>query len=226
MIIQGLQKLTVLDFPGQVACIVFTAGCSFRCPFCHNATLVKGEGDRIPEEEVLSYLKKRQGILDGVVITGGEPTLQNDLKDFIIKVKGMGYKVKLDTNGYHPDKLKELLDEGLVDYVAMDIKNSKEKYACTTGLQNIDISRIERSVDLIKNGNVPYEFRTTVMAELHQKEDVTAISEWLKGAKKHYLQSFKDSGDILYGTFTPLEEQKMIEFREIMAKNVTETGTR
>ena len=150
MIIQGLQKLTVLDFPGQVACIVFTAGCSFRCPFCHNATLVKGEGDRIPEEEVLSYLKKRQGILDGVVITGGEPTLQNDLKDFIIKVKGMGYKVKLDTNGYHPDKLKELLDEGLVDYVAMDIKNSKEKYACTIGIQNVDITRIERSVDLIK----------------------------------------------------------------------------
>ena len=226
MIIQGLQKLTVLDFPGQVACIIFTAGCSFRCPFCHNATLVKGEGDVISEEEIFSYLKKRQGILDGVVITGGEPTIQKDIKEFVSKIKAMGYKVKLDTNGYHPDKLKELLDVGLIDYVAMDIKNSKEKYALTTGVPNIDISRVEESVELIKNGNVPYEFRTTVMAELHQTQDIVAIAEWIGGAKKHYLQAFKDSGDLLNGTFTPLNEEKMEEFRQIMAKTVLEAQTR
>ena len=226
MIIQGLQKLTVLDFPGQVACIVFTAGCSFRCPFCHNATLVKAEGDNISEEEVLAYLKKRQGILDGVVITGGEPTIQKDLKEFIIKIKNLGYKVKLDTNGYHPEVLDDLLNDGLVDYVAMDIKNSKDKYAVTVGLQNIDILRIERSVELLKNCNIPYEFRTTTMEELHSEEDIKSIAEWLKGAKKYFLQSFKDSGDILCGTFTPLDDAKMQEFKQILIKNGIETECR
>lgn len=226
MIIQGLQKLTVLDFPGQVACIVFTAGCSFHCPFCHNATLVKGEGENIPEEEVLAYLKKRQGILDGVVITGGEPTIQKDLKEFIIKIKNLGYKVKLDTNGYHPEVLEDLLNDGLVDYVAMDIKNSKDKYAVTVGLQNIDILRIERSVELLKNGNIPYEFRTTTMEELHSEEDIKSIADWLKGAKKYFLQSFKDSGDILCGTFTPLDDEKMQVFKHILIKNGIETECR
>lgn len=226
MIIQGLQKLTVLDFPGQVACIVFTAGCSFRCPFCHNATLVKAEGDNISEEEVLAYLKKRHGILDGVVITGGEPTIQKDLKEFIIKIKNLGYKVKLDTNGYHPEVLEDLLNDGLVDYVAMDIKNSKDKYAVTVGLQNIDILRIERSVELLKNCNIPYEFRTTTMEELHSEEDIKSIAEWLKGAKKYFLQSFKDSGDILCGTFTPLDDAKMQDFKQILIKNGIETECR
>ncbi|MBQ9114933.1 MAG: anaerobic ribonucleoside-triphosphate reductase activating protein [Clostridia bacterium] len=226
MIIQGLQKLTVLDFPGQVACIVFTAGCSFRCPFCHNATLVKAEGDNISEEEVLAYLKKRQGILDGVVITGGEPTIQKDLKEFIIKIKNLGYKVKLDTNGYHPEVLEDLLNDGLVDYVAMDIKNSKDKYAVTVGLQNIDILRIERSVELLKNCNIPYEFRTTTMEELHSEEDIKSIAKWLKGAKKYFLQSFKDSGDILCGTFTPLDDAKMQDFKQILIKNGIETECR
>lgn len=226
MIIQGLQKLTVLDFPGQVACIVFTAGCSFRCPFCHNATLVKAEGDNISEEEVLAYLKKRQGILDGVVITGGEPTIQKGLKEFIIKIKNLGYKVKLDTNGYHPEVLEDLLNDGLVDYVAMDIKNSKDKYAVTVGLQNIDILRIERSVELLKNCNIPYEFRTTTMEEFHSEEDIKSIAEWLKGAKKYFLQSFKDSGDILCGTFTPLDDAKMQDFKQILIKNGIETECR
>lgn len=226
MIIQGLQKLTVLDFPGQVACIVFTAGCSFRCPFCHNATLVKAEGENVSEEEVLAYLKKRQGILDGIVITGGEPTIQKDLKEFIIKIKNLGYKVKLDTNGYHPEVLEDLLNDGLVDYVAMDIKNSKDKYAVTVGLQNIDILRIERSVELLKNCNIPYEFRTTTMEELHSDEDIKSIANWLKGAKKYFLQSFKDSGDILCGTFTPLDDAKMQDFKQILIKNGIETECR
>lgn len=226
MIIQGLQKLTVLDFPGQVACIVFTAGCSFRCPFCHNATLVKGEGDVVTEDEVLSFLKKRQGILDGVVITGGEPTIQKDLKEFILKVKALGYKVKLDTNGYHPDALKELLDGNLLDYVAMDVKNSKEKYSCTTGIQNVDISRIERSIEMLKIGNVPYEFRTTVMEETHDIQDIVEIGKWLQGAKKHYIQSFKDSGDILAGSFTPPSDEKMGEFKQILIKTISEVECR
>lgn len=226
MIIQGLQKLTVLDFPGQVACIVFTAGCSFRCPFCHNATLVKGEGDVVTEDEVLSFLKKRQGILDGVVITGGEPTIQKDLKEFILKVKALGYKVKLDTNGYHPDALKELLDGNLLDYVAMDVKNSKEKYSCTTGIQNVDISRIERSIEMLKIGNVPYEFRTTVMEETHAIQDIVEIGKWLQGAKKHYIQSFKDSGDILAGSFTPPSDEKMGEFKQILIKTISEVECR
>ncbi len=226
MKIQGLQKLTVLDFPGQVACIVFTAGCSFRCPFCHNATLVKSEGENITEEEVMAFLKKRQGILDGVVITGGEPTIQKDLKEFVVKVKALGYKVKLDTNGYHPEALKELLEENLLDYVAMDVKNSKAKYSCTTGIQNVDISRIEQSIEMLKNGNVPYEFRTTVMEELHQTQDIVEMGKWLQGAKKHYIQSFKDSGDILCGNFTAPNEQKIGEFKQILIKTIPEVESR
>ncbi|MBQ8178807.1 MAG: anaerobic ribonucleoside-triphosphate reductase activating protein [Clostridia bacterium] len=226
MIIQGLQKLTVLDFPGQVACIVFTAGCSFRCPFCHNATLVKGDGESISEDEVLSYLKKRQGILDGVVITGGEPTIQKDLKQFILKIKNLGYKVKLDTNGYHPEVLEDLLNEGLLDYVAMDIKNSKERYAVTVGLQNIDVLRIERSVELLKNCSIPYEFRVTTMQEFHSEKEFEAIAEWAKGAKKIFIQSFKDSGDILCGTFTPFDDAKIADFKQILAKTVTDVESR
>ncbi len=226
MNIQGLQKLTILDFPSQVACIVFTAGCSFRCPFCHNASLVKGEGDPITEEEVLAYLKKRQGILDGVVITGGEPTIQKGLKEFLIKIKALGYKIKLDTNGYHPEVLEDLLASNLLDYVAMDIKNSPERYAVTAGLPNIDMSRIEKSIELLKNCSIAYEFRTTVMEGMHRTLDMVYISKWLKGAKKYFLQNFKDSGDTLMGTFEPIDEQKMTEFKEIMAKTIPEVGTR
>ena len=226
MKIQGLQKLTLLDFPGQVACIIFTAGCSFRCPFCHNATLVKGEGADLSEEEVLSYLKKRQGILDGVVITGGEPTIQKGLREFIIKVKDLGYKVKLDTNGYQSEVLESLLNEGLLDYVAMDIKNSKEKYSVTIGLQKVDFSRIERSIEILKNCTIPYEFRTTTMAELHTEEDVKGVGQLAQGAKKIFIQSFKDSGDILCGTFTPPNDEKIAIFKDILTNFVDEVGTR
>ncbi len=226
MKILGLQKLTILDFPSKVACIVFTAGCSFRCPFCHNASLVKCEGDVVKEEEILAYLKKRQGILDGVVITGGEPTVQPDLLDFIKKIKELGYSVKLDTNGYHPEALEMILKAGVLDYVAMDIKNSKEKYSLITGVPNVDLSRIEKSVELIKNGGVAYEFRTTVMEEFHTAQDIVAISKWIAGAKRYFLQNFNDSGDVLIGTYTPVSEEKMAEFKEIMAKTVAEVGAR
>lgn len=168
-----------------------------RCPFCHNASLVTGEAPEcFPEEEILSYLRKRTGLLDGVAITGGEPLLHKDIKDFIKKVKGIGYAVKLDTNGSFPERLGELLSEGLLDYIAMDIKNSKENYSLAAG-KNVDISNIEKSVELIKNSSIPHEFRTTVTKELHTEEDIASVAKWLGKGERYFLQQFKNSGEIL-----------------------------
>lgn len=197
MIIKGIQKLTLLDFPSRVACTVFTAGCNFRCPFCHNASLVLGnEGDIIPTEELFAFLEARRGRLSGVCISGGEPTLQPDLIQFIRRVREMGYAVKLDTNGYRPEVLRELLSEGLVDYIAMDIKTSRERYSAVAGV-DIDVSKIEESADMIMRSGIDYEFRTTVVKELHSGEDFTNIGNWLSGAKAFYLQGFIDSGDCI-----------------------------
>ena len=197
MKIYGFQKMTLLDFPTKVACTIFTGGCNFRCPFCHNAGLVTHiDGPQIPVQEIFSYLEKRKGILDGVCITGGEPLLQPDIVEFISTIKNMGYAVKLDTNGAFPDRLKELIDASLLDYVAMDIKNSKEKYAQTCGI-DIDISIIEKSVEILKEGKVPYEFRTTLVRELHTEEDILSMANWLSGTRYWYLQSFVDSGDLI-----------------------------
>ncbi len=198
MKIGGFSKLTLLDFPGCVACIVFTSGCNFRCPFCHNASLVTHTKDSedISEDEILSYLKKRKGLLDGVVITGGEPLLQNGIEDFIIKVRDLGYKVKLDTNGSFPDKLKNLLDKGLLDYVAMDIKNSKEKYSATAGCE-VNLADIEKSISLLENSGIDYELRTTVTQELHNEDDIKNIALWIKKSPKYFIQNFKNSGDIV-----------------------------
>ncbi|MBQ6947119.1 MAG: anaerobic ribonucleoside-triphosphate reductase activating protein [Clostridia bacterium] len=197
MKIYGFQKMTLLDFPGKVACTVFTGGCNFRCPFCHNASLVTHiDGAPIAEEEILSYLNKRKGLLDGVCVTGGEPLLQGDIASFLRRIKEMGYLVKLDTNGAFPDRLRALLEAGLVDYVAMDIKNSKEKYAVTAGVP-VDLAAIERSVELLKEGRVDYEFRTTLVKELHTEEDILSMAKWLSGAKYWYLQNFTDSGDLI-----------------------------
>ena len=213
MKISGLNKLTLLDFPQHVACIIFTSGCNFRCPFCHNATLVTHtqDAENFSEEEILSYLKKRQGILDGVVITGGEPLIQNGIEEFIVKVKNLGYKVKLDTNGANPEKLISLVEKGLVDYVAMDIKNSKEKYNITAGCENIDISKIEQSVEFLLKGTVDYEFRTTVVNELHTIQDIEAICEWISGAKRYFLQNFVDSGDIISDNLSSVSTEKIAQ---------------
>ncbi len=199
MTIHGFQKMTLLDYPGKVACTLFTAACNFRCPFCHNAGLVTSisAAERIGEEEIFAYLRKRQGILDGVCITGGEPTLQKDLPDFIRTVRSLGYAVKLDTNGSDPELLAALIDEGLVDYVAMDIKNTKEKYAATIGLADYDLSPVEKSVKLLLEGRVDYEFRTTVVAEYHTPEDIASIARWIKGAPRYFLQPFVDSGNLI-----------------------------
>ena len=192
----GLQKLTLLDYPGKMACTVFTGGCNFRCPYCHNRSLVflnENDGE-ILTGDILDYLETRKKILDGVCISGGEPLLQKGIKDFIRKVKDLGMLVKLDTNGSSPDILKELIDEGLVDYVAMDIKQYPEKYLKTIGLENFDLKEIERSKDLLLQGKVDYEFRTTVVREFHEIEDFAKIGEWIKGARRYYLQNFEDHG--------------------------------
>lgn len=218
MIIQGMQKLTLLDYPQKVACIIFCGGCNFRCPFCHNASLVidkQGVGS-ISEDEVLEFLKKRQGLLDGVVITGGEPLLQPDLEQFIRKIKDLGYLVKLDTNGYQPEKLADLIRCEILDYIAMDIKNSKEKYSLTAGV-NIDITKIEESVRIIMNSNVDYEFRTTVVQELHSEDDFTTISSWISGAKNYYLQRFTDGPNLIkQGCFTPPTNESLMKYKGIL----------
>lgn len=209
MKIYGLQKLTLLDYPKKTACTIFTGGCNFRCPFCHNALLVTDidNSNTYTEEEILDFLAKRKGLLDGVCITGGEPLMQNDIAEFIKKIKELGYKVKLDTNGTFPEKLAELLKNRLVDYVAMDIKNSKEKYAETAGIKNINLSDIEKSINLLKSSDVDYEFRTTVVKEFHTEADIEKIAEWIKGAKSYFLQNFEDSGNLIGENLTPVGKQ-------------------
>ena len=200
MLIKGLQKLTLLDFPERMACTVFTFGCNFRCPFCHNASLVlsdRANDTVIPEEELFAFLQKRRGILEGVCITGGEPTLMPDLSDFIRKVKALGYAVKLDTNGYRPAVLKTLVTEGLLDYVAMDIKNSLPLYGKTVGIPTIDTTPIEESMDFLMVGHVPFEFRTTLVRGLHTPQSVADIGRRLAGEERFFLQTFEDSGDLI-----------------------------
>ncbi len=216
MYINGFQKLTILDYPGKVACIVFTPGCNFRCPFCHNAALVThiDRDTYIDEEEVLSYLRKRQGILDGVVITGGEPLLQDGIEEFIGKIKELGYCVKLDTNGSFPEKLISLVEKGLVDYVAMDIKNSKAKYMTTIGVGNIDMASIEKSVDFLLQNKVEYEFRTTVVDGFHTLQDIQDIVVWIKGAHKYFLQNFVDSGDLIEAGLSPVSVDMLKEMKK------------
>ena len=193
----GLQKLTLLDFPGEVACTVFSSGCNFRCPFCHNASLVLSDGaELLPEAEVVNFLKKRSGVLDGVCFTGGEPLLHDAIPDLMRQAKDMGYKVKLDTNGSFPERLERVLASGAADYVAVDIKNSPEKYAVTCGCDRA-LPLVERSVELLKSGRTPYEFRTTVTGNLHSPEDFAAIGRWISGAPRYFLQAFLESGEVL-----------------------------
>ena len=212
MLIKGLQKLTLLDYPTKTACTIFTGGCNFRCPFCHNASLVTHiDGESIEEEEILSYLKKRQGLLDGLVVTGGQRTLQGDLDDFLGKVKALGYAVKLDTNGRSPEKQKTLVEKGLVDYVAMDIKNTAAKYPVTAGCGSAVLGKVEESIDFLLADTVDYEFRTTVTAELHTPQDIGDIAKRIKGAKRYFLQNFIDCGDIVSPGNTPVTPQVMAE---------------
>lgn len=201
MRVAGLQKLTLLDFPGRTAATVFTPGCDFRCPFCHNADLVAGGGEAgdIPAEEVLAFLEKRQGLLDGVCVTGGEPLMQPGLAEFCAAARELGFAVKLDTNGSFPDRLRALLNAGLVDYVAMDVKNAPARYAETVGVAALDLEPVRASIDLLLGGGVPFEFRTTVVRELHTADDLRALAQWIEGAPAWFLQSYLDAESVLAG---------------------------
>ncbi|MBQ6937477.1 MAG: anaerobic ribonucleoside-triphosphate reductase activating protein [Clostridia bacterium] len=216
----GFQKLTLLDYPGKVACTLFTAGCNLRCPFCHNASLVTHIDNVVSydEDEILDFLRKRQGILGGVCITGGEPLMQSGVTDFIKKVKELGFSVKLDTNGTFPEKLTMLAESKLIDYVAMDIKNCKEKYAVTSGITDLNIGNIEKSVEFLLSGKIPYEFRTTVVAEFHTPQDIGEIAKWIKGADKYYLQNFVDSGDLIEDGLCAVSPETMQNMRAVAAK--------
>ena len=222
MLISGLQKLTLLDFPGTVACTVFTAGCNFRCPFCHNAALVlpeRIEGDPNGVETVLRFLKTRQGILEGVAITGGEPLLHGDMADFLREIRALGYRIKLDTNGSFPERLESLIAEGLVDRVAMDVKNDPARYADTVGLRALDLGAVERSRDILMRGTVDYEFRTTVVKGLHTRESLLEAARWIAGVKEYYLQQYKDSGDLLDPRgLGPYSNQEMHTLRDAVAE--------
>lgn len=208
MKISGLQKLTLLDYPGKMAAIIFCAGCNFICPFCQNSELVLSpqNAPSIEKDELFSFLNKRKKILDGIVITGGEPLIYEETYELIREIKDLGYLVKLDTNGSFPERLKRLIDDRLVDYVAMDIKNSKAKYAKTTGRDKTDTDLIEESINILLSGKVEYEFRTTVIKELHTEQDFNEIGKWIMGAKHYYLQAYRDSENVISRRFTPPEK--------------------
>lgn len=228
MKISGIQKLTLLDYPEHMAATIFTSGCNMRCPFCHNSSLVNVDKNAvfIDENDILDFLKKRVGKLDGICITGGEPLLQSDLIPFIKKVKELGFKVKLDTNGYLFDKLKEILDLNIVDYVAMDIKNSLTKYPLTAGLNSMIIENISKSIELLKSSNIDYEFRTTIVKELHNIEDIKEIATMLKGCEKYFLQQFEDTPYNLKQGYSAHDEKTLIEFKNYLNKEGIKTEIR
>lgn len=227
MKIHGLQKMTLLDFPGRVACTVFLGGCDFRCPYCHNFELVDGSAPAIMEEGALyAFLEKRRGLLDGVAITGGEPTLRPDLPELMRHIRDMGYAVKLDTNGGHPDRLEKILSEHLADYVSMDIKNSPEKYAQTVGLARVDLEPIRACAALLMAGETDYEFRTTVVDELHNAADFEAIGAWIAGARRYFLQAFTDRDSVPFAGLHAPSDGKMRQYAEIARRYVPDTRLR
>lgn len=221
MKIQGFQKLTLLDFPGKTAATVFTGGCNFRCPFCHNSDLVvnPGEFPELDAEEILATLKKRAGFIDGVCVTGGEPLLW-DISGFAGRVKEYGLLVKLDTNGSYPERLEKLLSTGTIDFVAMDIKNSPDRYAETVGIKDFDTAPILKSVDILKGSGVPHEFRTTVVRELHGEREMEKIGEWLSGEERYFLQGYKLSDGVIDKTLTAYTPEEMKGLLEVVKKYI------
>ncbi len=217
MKIHGLQKMTLLDYPGRVACTIFLGGCDMRCPFCHNAELLDGSAPAVMEsEELLAFLKKRQGLLDGVAITGGEPLLRPDLPELAARIRELGYPVKLDTNGMHPDRLRQMIREGLVQYVAMDIKNCPGRYAETAGLPAIDLVPVQQSIDLLMAGETDYEFRTTVVSEFHSEDSFREIGPWIRGAKRYFLQKFTDRDTVPFAGLHAPSDEELRRFAEIV----------
>ena len=227
MKIHGLQKMTLLDFPGKVACTVFLGGCDMRCPFCHNAELIDGTAPAVmEEEELLSFLKKRQGLLEGVAITGGEPLLRPDMAGLMERIRDLGLKIKLDTNGNHPDRLRQLVEAGLVDYVAMDVKNSPERYAETVGFDAFDTGRIDESIRYLLGEPVPYEFRTTVVRQFHDAQSFEAIAQWIKGAALYELQAFVDRDTVPFAGFEACTKEEMEHFADIVRGSVRKVELR
>ena len=222
MRIAGLQKCTLLDYPGKVACTVFLPGCNFRCPFCHNYELIANPEDLMEEEQLLSFLQKRVGLLQGVCVTGGEPTLQPQLPEFLRKLRAMGYSVKLDTNGYRPEVLRAVLEQGLVDYVAMDVKNGKDAYAATCGLESMDLAKIEESILLLQTSGVDYELRTTLCRPLHDEKTVQNMAHWLQSftktkVKQLFLQPFVDRDTVPFAGFSAPDKEELDRYVSILS---------
>ena len=226
MNICGYQKTTLLDYPGHVAATIFTGGCNFRCPFCHNSDLLLNPTTVISEDEIFSFLKKRKNILSGICITGGEPTLQPDLEEFIEQVRSLGYKIKLDTNGYRPEIISDLISKNLLDYIAMDIKAGYSNYAKVCGIQTFNIDTIKRSVSIIENSGIDYEFRTTVVKELHSEQDFLEIREMISPESPFYIQSFKDSGNVLTPGLSACDTETLNRYLSIAKEKNSNTFLR
>ena len=207
MKICGIEKFSMVDWDGKIVCTLFASGCNFRCPFCHNSSLALSNADPIDHEEIFNFLEKRKGLLDGVCISGGEPTLHTGLFDFARKIKAMGYPIKLDTNGTNPDTLQSLIENGLVDYVAMDVKNSPHKYPATTGVQAVNFDDLNKSVAIIKKSGIPHEFRTTIIKEFHTEDDMKYIADMLSGCDGYYLQKYVDRDDCISHGYTPVDKE-------------------
>lgn len=228
MKIFGMEKLSLVDYDGKVATTLFTGSCNFKCGFCHNSALVL-DYSSLPfysEEEIFSYLTKRKGIIEGVCVSGGEPTLSPDLPFFIEKIKNLGYAVKLDTNGTNPEMVKSLNENGLCDYFAMDIKNNREDYANIIGFDKFDTTKIEKTVDYFLSGCADYEFRTTLIKEYHKQENILKIAEWISGAKKYFLQKFKLSDTCIQKDLSGVDDATAVLYRDILRKNIPNTNLR
>lgn len=226
MQICGFEKFSMVDWDGKIVCTVFTPGCNFRCPFCHNGSLATGRAISIPTEEVFSYLTERKTLVDGVCVSGGEPTLQPDLADFCEKLKSLDFQVKLDTNGLNPEVVKRLVEDKLVDYVAMDVKNSPAKYASTAGVPKLDFSKIQETANFLKSSGVEYEFRTTIMQEFHTESDMKQLALFVDGADKYFLQCYKDRESCLFHGYTEVPKDVALSWLNIFDGKVKMTGLR
>lgn len=228
MKIHGLEKMSLVDYDGKVSATVFTGNCNFRCGFCHNSSLVLSSNNlpEIPQEEIFDYLKKRKGLLDGVCVSGGEPTLNKDLPSFIEKIKDLGYSVKLDTNGTNPDMVKTLNESGLVDYFAMDIKNDLESYAEIIGISNFDTKNVAKTVEYFLSGKAKYEFRTTLIAQFHKQDNILKIANWIKGADKYFLQKFKNSENCIESHLSAVDEKTALSFKQLLTEYIANTSLR
>ncbi len=228
MLICGFEKFSMVDFGDKISCTVFTGGCNLRCPFCHNGALVLGNvaAQQIDEQEVFDYLEKRKGLVDAVCVTGGEATLQPDLADFLKRVRDMGYITKVDSNGLRPTALEALLDDGLVDYMAMDIKNSPRKYAYTCGLSKVDMAAVNESIRIIMTKAKDYEFRTTLIKDFHTAQDISEIADWINGAKRFFFQKYVDSEGCISHGYTPIEKPEAEELAKLFDGKVDYVGLR